>query len=205
MPRYAFKAHDLNAARQVSGTVDAPDQMRAIAALKNHGCLPIEIRIATGGKAMGGRTSGTTAGDPGTTMRFRQIDNDSFIISLGFVLVQVGLFTAFLWFKHLAWYWIALPPVIGACCIIVQATMTVTIRCEPDGQVALTCASIISKDVYAFNLKDVERYYYSSGSFHISCHGKMHSLPINPHFGFKLGMRMDDLRFRMFGITTTPL
>jgi type IV pilus assembly protein PilC len=44
MPTFAFKAHDKRANKEVSDSVDAANQMEAIAAIKRLGYLPIEVK-----------------------------------------------------------------------------------------------------------------------------------------------------------------
>src|SRR6185436_16246467 len=57
MPTFAFKAHDKRANKEVTDSVDAPNQMEAIAAIKRLGYLPIEVKESKsrGAKAGGGQ------------------------------------------------------------------------------------------------------------------------------------------------------
>ncbi len=67
MPTFAFKAHDKRANKEVTDSVDAPNQMEAIAAIKRLGYLPIEVkesraRSAKAGAQGGGQGGGKKAG-----------------------------------------------------------------------------------------------------------------------------------------------
>jgi len=44
MPSFTYKAHDRRSGKEVSGSVDASNQMEAIANLKKQGLLPIEVK-----------------------------------------------------------------------------------------------------------------------------------------------------------------
>ena len=63
MPSFSYKAHDRRSGKEVSGSVDATNQMEAIANLKKQGLLPIEVKesrsksvkTAAGGPAGGGK------------------------------------------------------------------------------------------------------------------------------------------------------
>jgi len=62
MPSFTYKAHDRRSGKEVSGSVDASNQMEAIANLKKQGLLPIEVKESrsksvktpAGGNAAGG-------------------------------------------------------------------------------------------------------------------------------------------------------
>ena len=65
MPTFAFKAHDKRANKEVSDSVDAPNQMEAIAAIKRLGYLPIEVKESKGKVAKAGGAGGATSGKGG--------------------------------------------------------------------------------------------------------------------------------------------
>ncbi|MBA2481036.1 MAG: type II secretion system F family protein [Planctomycetes bacterium] len=68
MPMFAFKAHDKRSNKEISDSVDAPNQMEAIAAIKRLGYLPIEVKESKG--RTGGRPGGPTGDKKGFSMPF---------------------------------------------------------------------------------------------------------------------------------------
>ena len=64
MPTFAFKAHDKRANKEVSDSVDAANQMEAIAAIKKLGYLPIEVKESKG-KSKGVAANMPAAGGSG--------------------------------------------------------------------------------------------------------------------------------------------
>src|SRR3954469_1721424 len=65
MPTFAFKAHDKRANKEVSDSLDAPNQMEAIAAIKRLGYLPIEVKESKGKVAKAGASGSAPASGKG--------------------------------------------------------------------------------------------------------------------------------------------
>jgi type IV pilus assembly protein PilC len=85
MPNFSYKAHDRRSGKEVAGTLDAPNQMEAIAGLKKQGLLPIEVKEV---KAKSQKTSaGAVPGAPGGGNAL------SAFFGGGVKAVQVTLFT----------------------------------------------------------------------------------------------------------------
>lgn len=61
MPSFTYKAHDRRSGKEVSGSVDASNQMEAIANLKKQGLLPIEVKESRS-KSVKTPASGNAAG-----------------------------------------------------------------------------------------------------------------------------------------------
>ncbi len=62
MPTFAFKAHDKRSNKEISDSVDAPNQMEAIAAIKRLGYLPIEVKESKGKSGKVGARPGEKKG-----------------------------------------------------------------------------------------------------------------------------------------------
>lgn len=64
MPSFSYKAHDRRSGKEVSGSLEAGNQMEAIANLKKQGLLPIEVKEARA-KSVKTPAGGTPAGGGG--------------------------------------------------------------------------------------------------------------------------------------------
>ncbi len=62
MPTFAFKAHDKRANKEVADSLDAANQMEAIAAIKRLGYLPIEVKESRAKKATASGAAPSTKG-----------------------------------------------------------------------------------------------------------------------------------------------
>lgn len=85
MPNFSYKAHDRRSGKETAGSLEAPNQMEAIASLKKQGLLPIEVKEV---KAKSQKSAaGAVPGAPGGGGAL------SAIFGGGVKAVQVTLFT----------------------------------------------------------------------------------------------------------------
>lgn len=67
MPSFSYKAHDRRSGKEVAGSLDAANQMEAIANLKKQGLLPIEVKESRA-KSVKTPAGGTAAGGSGSAL-----------------------------------------------------------------------------------------------------------------------------------------